>query len=518
MTFRRLLCPQTQICLNDTFLINRFINWRCLKMKRLFFLPFLVIALTITAFAQAPDTLWTRTYGGNNEEYGNSVRQTSDGGFIITGGTISYGAGGYDVYLIKTDGNGNESWTQTFGGNDNDYGRSVQQTTDGGYIITGSTSSFGANYSTDVWLIKTDVNGSETWTQTFGGNTVDVGYSVQQTSDGGYIIAGYTWSHPVGWDNVYLIKTDANGNATWSQTFGGNNNDYGRSVQQTMDGGYIIVGYSYSNGTPTGHYDVYMIKTDTNGNELWSQTFGESNNDYGYSVKQTTDGGYIIAGCVFSLAAADDVYLIKTDTLGNQQWSQTFGGSGYDSGYSVQQTTDGGYIIAGSSSSYGAGCTDVYIIKTDANGNEQWTGTFGGDYYDYGYDIQQTTDGGYIIAGKTNSYGAGYRDVWLIRLESELSVEDFSGFYKPCDFTLHRAFANPFNAETVISYKLQAASNVKLAVYDIAGREVAVLAEGFYPAGHHSMPFDASGMASGVYFARLSAGECSQTRKLTLLK
>ena len=393
-------------------------------MKKLFFVFAAVMYLSISALAQ-PYTLWTQTFGGSNGDYGRSVQQTDDGGYIIAGYTYSYGAGSCDFYLIKTNTSGNEQWSQTYGGRDGDVGRSVQQTSDGGYIILGYTYS-PVTQSYDVYMIKTYENGNELWWQTFGGSSDDRGYSVQQTDDGGYIIAGITESYGAGVYDVYLIKTDAEGNEEWWQTFGGSNADRGYSVQQTSDGGYIIAGYTWSYGA--GADDVYLIKTDANGNEQWSQTFGGNSNDLGQSVQQTSDGGYIIVGYTLSPSTGYyDVYLIKTDANGNESWSQTFGGSSDDRGNSVQQTSDGGYIIAGRTSSYGAGSGDVYLIKTDTSGNEQWYQTFGGSEDDWGYSVQQTDDGGYIIAGYTESYGAGGKDIYLIRVDSETPINTLSG-------------------------------------------------------------------------------------------
>src|SRR3990172_2192199 len=259
------------------------------------------------------------------------------------------------------------TFQKTFGGTSDDWGFSVQQTTDGGYIITGTITSFGAGYE-DAYLIKTDASGNSLWTKTFGGITYDVGNSVRQTTDGGYIIAGTTYSFGVGNYDVYLIKTDANGNTLWTKTFGGTSSDEGYSAQQTTDGGFVITGYTGSFGA--GNADVYLIKTNGSGDTLWTKTFGGIGIDYGLSAQQTTDGGYVIAGVTQSFGAGiDDVYLIKTDGNGDTLWTKIFGGTDIDEGYSVQQTTDGGFVITGYTGSFGAGNADVYLIKTDANGN-----------------------------------------------------------------------------------------------------------------------------------------------------
>ena len=353
-----------------------------------------------------------KLFGGSDDDVGYSVQQTADGGYIIVGYTGSYGAGGADVWLIKTDDSGSEEWNRTFGGSDDDYGHSVQQTIDGGYIIAGYTHSYGEG-SYDVWLIKTDANGNWEWNRTLGGNWSDYGYSVQQTADGGYIIAGYTYSYDVGYGDVWLIKTDASGSEEWNRTFGGSSRDRGHSVQQTTDGGYIITGSTSSYGA--GNADVWLIKTDASGNGEWNRTFGGSAYDYGHSVQQTADGGYIITGSKLS-----SVWLIKTASNGTEEWDWTFGGC---EGRSVQQTNDGGYIIAGYPESYGSGGNDVWLTKTDANGNWEWNRTFGGNWSDYGYSVQQTTNGGYIIVGETESYGAGGKDVWLIKTDAEGNAE-----------------------------------------------------------------------------------------------
>jgi len=251
-------------------------------MRTFYTIIILSLILQVNILAQAPDTVWTKTFGGISQDVGFSVIETSDGGFVVTG------TAAYDVGLLKTDSNGNLLWLKTFGGAGMDVGTSVKQTADGGYIVVAYTSSFGAG-SIDVWLIKTEANGIQQWAKTFGGIAPDYGFSVEQTPDGGFIIAGGTESFGAGMNDVWLIKTDANGNQQWAKTYGGTGDDYGSSLELTLDGGYVVTGYqeSFSNGG----FDVGFLKTDSNGNLLWLKNFGGPEYDCGMQLKkhQTED-------------------------------------------------------------------------------------------------------------------------------------------------------------------------------------------------------------------------------------
>jgi hypothetical protein len=372
-----------------------------------------------TEYAYAQVVRFARTYGGTGYDVGWSVQQTSDGGYIVAGWTHSFGAGG-DIFLIKTDANGNIQWAKTYGGTNGDYAFSVQQTSDGGYIVAGVTASFGAGID-DIFLIKTDANGNVQWAKTYGGTTNDYAFSVQQTSDGGYIVAGSTVSFGAGSFDFFLIKTDANGNVQWAKTYGGTSWDEAYSVQQTSDGGYIVAGYTNSFGA--GWDNIFLIKTDANGNIIWAKTYRGTGVDVASSVQQTSDGGYIVAGSTNSFGGPFyDIFLIKTDASGNIIWTKTYGGMNSDGASSVQQTSDGGYIVAGWTHSFGAGSYDIFLIKTDANGNVQWAKTYGGTSDDWTYSVRQTSDGGYIVAVYTESFGAGSSDIFLVKTDANGNI------------------------------------------------------------------------------------------------
>ena len=290
------------------------------------------------------------------------------------------------------------------------------------------------------------------WTKLFGGSDNETGYDVQLTSDGGYIIVGETTSYGAGYYDVWIIKTDLSGDTLWTRTYGGAHDDHGYSIQQTMDGGYIIIGTTSSFGA--GGPDIWLLKIDEFGDTLWTKTFGGNNSEWGHGVQQTSNDGFIIVGDTMTALGYADVWLIKTDLAGNPLWTKNYGGSSNEVGYSVQQTTDGGYILTGFTSSYGAGNSDVWIIKTDASGDTLWTKTLGRSSIDRSRSIKQISNGEYIITGNTDSFSTLGVDLWLIKLGSGTS-----GFHKNRDrivsknYSLTRNYPNPFNPTTVISWQ-----------------------------------------------------------------
>jgi hypothetical protein len=409
-------------------------------------------------------------------------------------------------------------WTKSFGDSSlGDIGYSVQQTTDGGYIITGITAS-------DVWLLRTNANGDTSWTRTFGGIDIDVGKSVQQTSDGGYVIVGTTKSFGSGSEDVWLIKTDANGDTIWTKTYGDTHGDIGNSVQQTTDGGYIITGITNQQLANPGliYQDIWLIKTDANGDTLWTKIFVDSSGLLrgGNWVQQVFDGGYIITGVTNQRGTRPpvwwligDLWLVKTDANGDTLWTITFGESeGGDIGNFVQQTTDGGYIVIGKTSSFEDGQDDALLIKTDANGDTLWTKTFGGAGWQSGYCVQQTTDGGYILTGITNG------DVGLIKITPEVTSIDENPHVFVKDYQLYQNYPNPFNPVTIINYELRITNYVNLSIYNLLGQKVATLVDKKQAAGRYLFEWDASDFASGIYYYHLKTVEFEDAKKMFLIK
>ena len=376
----------------------------------------MLVAMLSTGQALAISSVanWSKAYGGTNDDEAYALVQTSDGGYALAGWTRSFGAGAIDFWLVKTDASGNMLWNKTYGGTGYDDLYSMVQTSDGGYALAGYTQSFGTYGG--FWLVKTDASGNIQWNKTYGTTINDWAYALVQTVDGGYALAG------IGFAN--LVKTDASGNMQWNKTYGsGYSESVLQSLIQTGDGGYALAGYTGSSGV--GMDDFWLVKTDASGNMLWNKTYGGTGDDMARSVIQTGDGGYALVGWTDSFGAGgDDFWLVKTDASGNMLWNKTYGGDTADEAYSVVQTGDGGYALAGSTWSSGHD-GDFWLVKTNSNGNLLWSNTYGGTSDESAYSIVRTSDGGYALAGYTDSFGAGGDDFWLVKTDASGGVSQF---------------------------------------------------------------------------------------------
>ncbi|MBK7377892.1 MAG: T9SS type A sorting domain-containing protein [Ignavibacteriales bacterium] len=398
----------------------------------------LIILALITAHtfqADAQDILWKKNIGLNTtDDFGRAVVEASDGGIVVAGYTASYGAGGLDVWLIKTDADGDTLWTKTYGGVGDDYAYSLKQTSDGGFVIGGATNSYGIG-GLDYYLIKTNSLGDTLWTKAFGDISDDICYSIDLTADGGYALAGVRTYNPD--EDVWIIKVDSMGNYQWDKIYGEEpEDDRGFDIKQTEDGSFIVSGSTGCNTGPSNaNCDGWLIKIDSMGDTLWTRIFvGSDDSDYFESVSQTSDGGYIVTGTIANPTSgvAGDLWLLKTDSLGNVEWEKIYDyNNEYDIGYSVQQTIDGGYIVCGSGEwdiDYG------WIIRTNEFGDTLWTKLI--ESYTlsplanadtYCQSVIQAQNGDYIIAGSQTQISF-QKEAMLLRISSDIVPVELTSF------------------------------------------------------------------------------------------
>jgi len=382
---------------------------------------FLLLCLPLIGSVGASSEMWSQTYGGEFIDHATSLVETSDGGYALAGVTSPpVGIGPSNFLLIKTDTYGIMLWNQTYDG-EGAYAHELVETSDGGYALAGTLRT-AENF--DFWLVKTDAYGNIMWSQTYGGPNIDQALAMVQTSDGGYALAGYTESFGSGSYDCWLIKMDADGNMIWNKTYGGEGGEVGSSLVETSDGGYALGGQITSGGEG---FDFFLIKTDEFGNMEWNQTYGGTIWDQAYSLVETSDGGYALAGRTNSFGAGSyDCWLVKIDANGNMQWNQTYGGERWDEAYSLVESPDGGFALAGRTNSFGAGNYDFWLVKTDAIGNMVWNQTYGGTENDCAYSLTMTSDGGFALAGKTKSFGAGeYDDILLVKTDEFGIIPEF---------------------------------------------------------------------------------------------
>lgn len=477
----------------------------------------LIAIVNGTASGQFQDLSWFKSYGWIYLDEGVSLQETPDGGFLIAGYSYKSATGGSDVYLVKVNEAGQLEWEKFYGGASDDWANCIQKTSDGGYIIAGGTGSFDVEES-DVYLLKIDSDGELIWQRTFGGPASEQASYISQTADGKFIVVGWTTSFGAGGEDIYLVKTDELGNPEWSKTFGDTYNDKAYAVHQTPDGGFVLAGGTNYFGNSAA--DAYLVKTNGSGDTLWTLAVGGISADAASSVIEASDSGYIFVGWTMSQGAGQhDLYIGKVNLAGELVWDKTYGGELTDVGRSIYQTFDGGYIIAGYSSSFGFSNQDVYVIRTDFKGDSLWTDLVGGSAEDYGWDVKETSDGGYAIAGWTRSFGMGSKDVLLIRYAGFPTAADNDlSHLIPEDVQLNQNYPNPFNPSTTISYALRDRQHVRLTVYDLLGRELGVLVDAQENAGICNIIFDGSNLPSGVYIYKLQAGDTYISKRMILAK
>jgi hypothetical protein len=355
---------------------------------------------------------WTRTHGMNIASApAYCIIQTQDGGYAFAGYYYD-GSGTIDLWLVKTDQFGYMLWDKIYGtAIDRWQANWLIQTSDDGFAIAGMSDTSNGEFL----LVKTDQNGNMQWNKTYGRANYDEAWSVVQTADGGYAIAGATSFFPLGMD-FWLVKTDSSGNMLWNQTYGGTGNENAYCMVQTLDGGYALAG-TYAEGSP--NTDSWLVRTDSVGNMLWNMKYDASSYDLAFSIAQTNDGGFALAGRTLTASTAEDAWLIKTFANGTMQWNKKYGFENYEDFSSVVQTRDGGYIMAGSTTSFGS--WDSWLLKTDPDGTKRWERTYSFEE-DYGYSVIEAADGGYVMLGVVDRPAGSRYYTFMVKTEVETGL------------------------------------------------------------------------------------------------
>jgi hypothetical protein len=502
---------------------------------------------------QAPTIQWQSTVGGTAYDQAESVIQTFDGGFVATGiststdGDVTNNHGAGDVWVIKLNPSGVLQWEKSYGGSGDDGAFAIAQTADSGFVIAASSTSADgdvtANHGfTDWWIIKLDSTGLLQWQKTFGGSLDDIPYAIEQTNDMGFIISGYTISSDGditlnhGFEDCWVVKLDNSGAIQWQKTFGGSQDERSFSIKQTSDSGYITAGYAKSNDGDVagnhGDYDYWVIKLSNNGALQWQKPLGGSSLDKGHSVAQTLDGGYITAGLTASADGdvttnngSEDLWIAKLNSLGILQWQKSFGGSGVDQAFDVRQLQNGDYLLGGSSYSLNGDVTgnhggyDDWIVKSDSTGNIIWEESLGGSSIEECYSISPTADSGYVIAGGSLSNDGnvtgnhGDFDYWIVKLnETPTSVDAIANRKSGL-----RIFPNPSSGRVTINYTLSSRTHVALEVFNSDGQKIMTLSNGIADEGKISDP-ESLDLPVGIYTIRLVEDERVLHAKLIVAK
>lgn len=369
------------------------------------------------------------TLGGAKDERPGAIAQTRDGGYVITGTTQSYGAGGRDVWVVRLDPAGRVLWERSYGGPLDDSGDGVAETPDLGFIVGGATASFGAG-DVDGWVLKLDALGDIEWQRTYGGVEGDSIRAVRTTRPNGYVAAGGTRSFGAGDEDIWVLKLDVTGNVQWERTFGGdgvgpdgNYYDSTWSIEQLSNNGYFIAGDAYL-PLSAGHWDGWALKLRPEGEPLWERTAGGTGRDHFMEGHQLRDESYIATGITQSFGAgADDLWVVHLDRFGDMIWQFAYGGKGDEGGYSVQGTADGGFLVGGYTNSFSAD-RDGWLMKLDAGGKIEWQRAYGGPGLDLIRALAPTYDGNFVALGSTTSFGAGGVDIWVLKLDAKGGVGD----------------------------------------------------------------------------------------------
>jgi hypothetical protein len=491
-------------------------------MRQLLLIAMLVVVTAGVASAEL-ETVWSGTYGGVAADGFRQAIPTSDGGFIAVGYTYSFGAGDVDVFVVKTDAGGDTLWMRAYGGTSLDYGHGVCETGGGAFVVAGYTMSYGAGRE-DVYLLKLDAAGDTLWVRTYGGSGLDEARAVCFTSDGYILVAGQSESFGSGPSDVYLLKVDSYGDTVWTRAIGGADSDWAEDVCEMADGCY---GLSGTTGSFNNSRDAYAAKVDPLGNILWQFNYGDFDDyreDYGTRAFALADTGMIATGW-----RTDQIHLdpcqagfLRLTAAGGQQSYRKYSHPYIEYGCSICETADNGFLICGAAKNASTHKNDLFLVKRIQGTGWVWEQTVGGDGSDWGCSVAQVDPGCYIVSGYTESAGSGSFDGWLLSMrEPDAAIK---GEVRPgSDIILAAPHPNPFGPKAGLSFTLPQAMEIELAVYDVTGCRIALLACGATSSGVHAVTWNGrddrgAEVSPGIYVARLAAGSTSISRKVVRLR
>ncbi len=470
--------------------------------------------LFFNSFAQKPgDVLWTKYYGGDAYDEADAVVNAHDSGYIFVGFTQSYGLGRWgNAFIGKTTPSGDSLFTFHFGGSGMDVLTDVIQTSDGNYLTVGLSDS-----ETDfeqAYIVKFNDQGDTLWTKTYGGAGKEIAYQVLETDDNGFIISALTSSTGAGAEDIWIIRINSSGDTLWTQTYGTAGNDAAYAICKTSDGAFAVTGVM-------DWSSLMVMKINTTGESLWTKTFGGADFEEGTAIIEASNNDLMVLGHTSSSGAGElDVYLLRLNSSGDMIFQKTYGSSAYEEGRDIMQLNTDEFILAGNTTQNStAGFMDYYIISVNAAGDTNWTKIIGGEGPERAYDLLNNGDGNFLVAG-SNSASGGLEDAALTFMAGDVQTAIDELPAELNSFMLHEAYPNPFNPSTNIRYTIPEASVVSIKVYNILGNLVAEPLNRYMNAGTHTYTLNSSeyNLASGVYFYTLTAGNYVSTKKMILMK
>ena|GEM_PF-2969220 len=372
------------------------------------------------SFVQAQS--FNKVFGGPQDEHATSVVQARDGGYVFSGYTYSYGAGKSDVWVMKVNAQGNEVWRKYFGGSDHDWPNDLIEADDGSLVLAGYTFDRKTK-SNKAWIFRLESDGELRWSKTYGGAKGDEAKAIIQTSDGGFAITGFSYSFSRGASDIWVLRLDGRGTELWQKNLGGKGEEHGHDIIETKSGNLIVVGYTRSYGN--GKKDLLVMKLDNLGGGVWRKNFGGAENEEANAVLETPEGDIVVTGWTGSQGQGKlDAYILKMDKQGDLKWQLTHGSAGNDVLHDIALTPDKGYVMAGTSTSFGqSGQHEMWMLKLNRDGSDGWQKKSSAPKDDFAYAVASTRDGGYIVAGASESYGQGASDMWILKMNGQGNIE-----------------------------------------------------------------------------------------------